>query len=222
MPVIGVIRVSNNVIRIMQIVVLSGNGLKEELLNQGVQPQAEPVWIEHPEAFLNYPQASACIDLLFENTKERLRILNQIACPVVINSVVHTLEETNPSFIRINGWNTFLKSNLIEAHSPEERRAIAESILAQFNRQVQWLDDEPGFITPRVISMIINEAFISLEEGVSTKEEINKAMKLGTNYPYGPFEWAEKIGLKNICTLLQKLSDKEKRYQPSALIQQAG
>ena len=42
--------------------------------------------------------------------------------------------------------------------------------------------------------MIINEAFLALQEGVSTKEEINTAMKLGTNYPLGPFEWVEKIG----------------------------
>jgi 3-hydroxybutyryl-CoA dehydrogenase len=37
-------------------------------------------------------------------------------------------------------------------------------------------------------------------------------MKLGTNYPFGPFEWSEKIGLKNICDLLQELSKTEGRY----------
>jgi 3-hydroxybutyryl-CoA dehydrogenase len=72
--------------------------------------------------------------------------------------------------------------------------------------------DEIGFITPRVVSMIINEAFIALKEGVSTKGEIDTAMKLGTNYPYGPFEWAEKIGVEKIKSLLDKLSMQEKRY----------
>jgi 3-hydroxybutyryl-CoA dehydrogenase len=58
--------------------------------------------------------------------------------------------------------------------------------------------------------MIVNEAFIALKEGVSTKEEIDIAMKLGTNYPYGPFEWAEKIGTERIKNLLSKLSVEKK------------
>ena len=66
--------------------------------------------------------------------------------------------------------------------------------------------------------MIINEAYFTLEENVSTKEEIDIAMKLGTNYPYGPFEWSKKIGLKNIADLLKELFITEKRYQPAALL----
>jgi 3-hydroxybutyryl-CoA dehydrogenase len=66
--------------------------------------------------------------------------------------------------------------------------------------------------------MIINEAYFALEENVSTKEEIDIAMKLGTNYPYGPFEWAKKIGLKNVVRLLTELSLSEKRYQPAGLL----
>jgi len=43
-------------------------------------------------------------------------------------------------------------------------------------------------------------------------------MNLGTNYPYGPFEWCKKIGLKNIAVLLTELSLTEKRYQPASLL----
>ena len=63
--------------------------------------------------------------------------------------------------------------------------------------------------------MIINEAFYALEEKISTMEEIDMAMKLGTNYPSGPFEWAEKIGIRRIYLLLEKLALKEARYTPS-------
>ena len=66
--------------------------------------------------------------------------------------------------------------------------------------------------------MIINEGYFALQNNVSTKEEIDIAMKLGTNYPYGPFEWSKKIGLKNIYALLQKLSITDKRYTPSSLL----
>ena len=98
------------------------------------------------------------------------------------------------------------------------KKGLAEKVLSQFNKTPEWLDDISGFIAPRVISSIINEAYFALSEGVSTKEEIDTAMKLGTNYPYGPFEWSRKIGLKNIATLLTKLSAEEERYTPSKLL----
>ncbi len=79
-------------------------------------------------------------------------------------------------------------------------------MLAHFGRRVEWLPDEPGFVTPRVISMIINEAYFAFAEGVSTPEEIDTAMKLGTNYPYGPIEWGNRIGLQNVVRLLKKLA----------------
>jgi 3-hydroxybutyryl-CoA dehydrogenase len=43
-------------------------------------------------------------------------------------------------------------------------------------------------------------------------------MKLGTNYPFGPFEWAKEIGLNNIYFLLQKLSLTDKCYQPAPML----
>jgi 3-hydroxybutyryl-CoA dehydrogenase len=67
-------------------------------------------------------------------------------------------------------------------------------------------------ITPRIIAMIINEAWFSLAENISTRDEIDTAMKLGTNYPYGPFEWGEKIGLNRIIELLNELQKTDKRY----------
>ena len=66
--------------------------------------------------------------------------------------------------------------------------------------------------------MIINEAFFALEDNVSSKAEIDTAMKLGTNYPFGPFEWAAVMGLENILALLQKLYTTDSRYKPSQLL----
>ena len=69
--------------------------------------------------------------------------------------------------------------------------------------------------------MICNEACYALGEGISTREEIDVAMKLGTNYPYGPFEWMEKIGSGRIKELLTELQRSESRYTiASALLNQ--
>ncbi|OUR97853.1 hypothetical protein A9Q84_06550 [Halobacteriovorax marinus] len=74
-----------------------------------------------------------------------------------------------------------------------------------------------GFTYPRVISMVINEAFFSLEDKLARPRDIDTAMKFGVNYPLGPFEWVKKIGPKNILRLLETLYDvtRDQRYRPS-------
>ncbi len=204
----------------MQIIVLADDLQREELSGNTFSPDV--VWVINEEEFLHYKNADAFIDLEFINTPDRKTFLAQfLPKPVIINSVIDTLGEINPSFIRINAWNSFLNSELIEACAiNDELKKVAEYIFKPFNKSVEWLPDEPGFITPRIISMIINEAYFALSENVSTMMEIDTAMKLGTAYPYGPFEWGNKIGLQNIVTLLKKLSKKQPRYSPCELLVQ--
>jgi 3-hydroxybutyryl-CoA dehydrogenase len=57
----------------------------------------------------------------------------------------------------------------------------------------------------RVISCIVNEAYLALSEGVATAEDIDRAMKLGANYPRGPFEWEDEIGTDRILHTLDSL-----------------
>ncbi|MFL5742326.1 MAG: 3-hydroxyacyl-CoA dehydrogenase family protein [Flavisolibacter sp.] len=203
----------------MQILVLADEGQKKELLAQGTLPGTEVFWLQDPGMMHQYSDASACIDLLFTPTEDRIELLKKLSPRIIlVNSVAHTLSESDSRFIRINGWNSFLASGLIEASALPAHRENGEKVLQQFNKKIEWLPDIPGFVTPRVVSMIINEAYLSLEENISTKEEINTAMKLGTNYPYGPFEWAEKIGPVRVRQLLEKLSASSSRYQPSQLL----
>jgi 3-hydroxybutyryl-CoA dehydrogenase len=63
----------------------------------------------------------------------------------------------------------------------------------------------PEDVALRVISCIVNEAFLALSEGVATAEDIDRAMKLGANYPKGPFEWADEIGADRILRTLDSL-----------------
>jgi 3-hydroxybutyryl-CoA dehydrogenase len=60
-------------------------------------------------------------------------------------------------------------------------------------------------VSLRVISCIVNEAFLALSEGVATAEDIDRAMKLGANYPKGTFEWVEEIGAHSIVETLDSL-----------------
>ena len=89
------------------------------------------------------------------------------------------------------------------------------SVFDQLNKKIIKVADEPGLVAARIISMIINEAFFTVGDQVCSRQEIDTAMKLGTNYPLGPFEWMAEIGLENILELLQKLALTDKRYLPA-------
>ena len=140
---------------------------------------------------------------------------SNISIPVFVNSVDKTLREIkgNKNVIRINGWHGFLSNQSWEVAGNINDKVY--SILMAINKVPIATADEPGFISARIIAMIVNEAFFALGEFVSSREEINIAMKLGTNYPYGPFEWADMIGLSNIYSLLNRLAKEDTRYHPA-------
>jgi 3-hydroxybutyryl-CoA dehydrogenase len=128
-----------------------------------------------------------------------------------------------PNFIRINAWPGMLKRGRMECVANAEIRGEAEKVLGFLHKKVDWLPDTPGMVFPRVISMIINEAWFAWGEGVSSKAEIDTAMQLGTNYPLGPFAWGDLIGLNRICHLLSVLAEKDDRYRIApALLQEVG
>ncbi len=204
----------------MKIVVLSNEDAKNELLTQCQNDSILVIHITEVAEFSNHTEADAFFDLQFEMNAERVELLKKFSAkPIFINAVPFTILETDTSFIRVNGWSTFLKNELVEAACLNEfLKTAAEKIITALHKTIEWVPDVKGFISARVVSMIINEAYFALEEKVSTKREIDTAMKLGTNYPYGPFEWGELIGLKNIYELLNELSKTESRYTPAALL----
>ena len=204
----------------MRVAVLADDGMKEELIASGYDQECIIEWFRSPDEFPAAANADAVFDLLFEKNDYSISHLKKISSKLIfVNSVCKTINEIGLPVIRVNGWPGFLSRNITEASCNEDTdKKQAETILAAFGKRVEWVPDVKGFISPRVVSMIINEAYFALEEKVSTKEDIDIAMKLGTNYPYGPFEWSGKIGLKNISTLLTELSKQEKRYEPSTLL----
>jgi len=203
----------------MRLAILANEHQKEEILVGGIKDDCKVDWIKTPAELSEFDNCDALIDLLFEeNGYDTSYLKCFLSKPVIVNSIIKTIEEIGVDVIRINGWPGFLKRSVAEISCSDANKVNAETILNEFNKKTEFIPDIRGFVSSRVISMIINEAYFALEEKVSTKEEIDTAMKLGTNYPYGPFEWAEKIGLKNIVSLLTELSLTEKRYQPAGLL----
>lgn len=196
----------------MQLVVLATDEQWTELAVGAPELQ----WIRAAEnfSFLQYPQADAFFILHYQELPD----CSQTVQPIFLNSVTVTLKELDAQqhVLRINGWNSFLKRPLWEVAGTISE--TAGSILNQINKTAVAVKDETGFIADKAVAMIINEAYFAAGDEVSDKAAIDTAMKLGTNYPYGPFEWAEIIGLQNIYSLLQKLSTGDASYTPAPFL----
>lgn len=85
---------------------------------------------------------------------------------------------------------------------------------------ITWVEDRVGMAVPRVLAMIINEAFYTLQEKTASAADIDISMKLGTNYPFGPFQWADRIGIAQVYHLLNRLFEDthDDRYKVAALL----
>jgi 3-hydroxybutyryl-CoA dehydrogenase len=86
--------------------------------------------------------------------------------------------------------------------------------------ETELVGDVVGLITPRVLAMLVNEAAFAVQEGVASVADTDNAMKLGTNYPKGPLEWADEMGLDLVLALLDSLHNeyKQERYRACSLL----
>jgi 3-hydroxybutyryl-CoA dehydrogenase len=121
------------------------------------------------------------------------------------------------------GLPTFLNRELLEVSLRKQSDLSSlEKVCKELSTEFVVVEDRVGMATPRVICMIINEAYFTVQEGTATREDIDVAMKLGTNYPYGPFEWCEKIDIRNVYQLLQSVyqETKDERYKICSLLKE--
>jgi len=182
-------------------------------------PSATVMSCDSVTAMLN-EDADAYFDLEFTKDLERIKTLSRLLPKLVfVNAVVDTLKEIGQPFVRLNAWPTFFNRDICELVVANESLLSTKQFMELINWKYQIVADEPGMISTRIVAMIINEAYYTTEAGVSSREEIDIAMKLGTNYPYGPFAWANKIGLQNIVSLLTALQKAHERYTISSLLE---
>ncbi len=208
---------------LMKFAILANEAQKKAFLQRSWPPQAELIWVDSLRALL-ITEADHYWDFLFDNDATRTSHLQSLAkqAPVWVNTVVDTEKEMGSDFIRFNGWITCIERPLLEitVYSLSQQEQV-KSVMQYLQWHFQLVPDLVGMVTPRVIAMLVNEAYYTLEMEVSTPQEIDTAMRLGTNYPWGPFEWSEKIGMDNIYRLLSKLASLDKRYTVSTALTKA-
>lgn len=169
-------------------------------------------------------------DLDFEEHTERMKTYTTMpsvvfllsAASLQLGRVAHEEGIALPQHILgFNALPGFINRSVkeISRHSAEQ-----SAIIKQLEADLQWKAgvtlDRVGMVTPRILFMIMNEAYFTLQEGTAGKDDIDTAMMLGTNYPMGPFAWAKKIGLKAVVELLDALyhDTHDERYKVCPLL----
>jgi 3-hydroxybutyryl-CoA dehydrogenase len=101
------------------------------------------------------------------------------------------------------------------ATSQEALEAAGRHFAALGKRVERAAGDAPGLVLGRVLCQIVNEAHFAVQEGVASSGDVDTAMRLGFNWPRGPFEWAEAIGLARVVGCLDALHAElgEERYR---------
>ena len=96
---------------------------------------------------------------------------------------------------------------------------ISKEFVISLNKEPVEVKESPGFIVNRVLIPMINEAALIFGEGVSSAEDIDKAMMLGANHPVGPLALADMIGI-DVCQAIMETLKKDfnsEKYQPAPI-----
>ncbi len=104
----------------------------------------------------------------------------------------------------------------------EETIAAARSLCERLGKTAIEVKDSPGFVVNRILGPMINEAVCLLQEGVASREDIDKAMTLGTRHPMGPLALADFVGLDTCLAIIEVLHKemKDDKYKPCPLLKE--
>ncbi len=102
----------------------------------------------------------------------------------------------------------------------EETLSRTQKLVEKMGKVSTCSEDVPGFITNRILMPYINEAIFVLYEGIADKQNIDKAMLLGTNVPMGPLALADFIGLDTCLAIMKVLHEEfgDSKYRPCPLL----
>ncbi|MEK6278023.1 MAG: 3-hydroxyacyl-CoA dehydrogenase NAD-binding domain-containing protein [Actinomycetota bacterium] len=104
--------------------------------------------------------------------------------------------------------------------TPQDARDDAERFFTALGLHFEWVGDVPGLVLGRIVSQLVNEAAFALQKGVGSAEDVDTALRLGFNYPRGPLEWGDEIGLDHVLAVLDGLREElgEERYRAAPLL----
>lgn len=176
------------------------------------------------------------IEAIFEKMEIKKEVFAEVdaVCPpdVVFASNTSSLSITEmasvtkrPSnFVGLHFFNPAPVMKLVEvirgSETSDDTLSFAKDFTRKLGKEPVEVNESPGFIVNRLLVPMLNEAFNLLMEGVASPEDVDKAMKLGTNAPMGPFELADIVGLDVILDVMEYIHGEtgNPKFSPSPLL----
>ncbi len=153
-----------------------------------------------PSAILASNTSSISINTIAESTSRPDRVIGMhFMNPVPIMKLVEVINGT---------------------HTTELVTSEVISVIEALGKTPLQCNDSPGFVSNRILCPMINEAIITLDEGVAEVDAIDGIMKLGMNHPIGPLALADLIGLDTVLNIMRVLHEglEDEKYAPSPLL----
>lgn len=178
------------------------------------------------------------IEAIIENLDVKKKLLTQLSEFAVEDAII----ASNTSALSLTDIANFYKKpenvigmhffnppvvmKLVELIKTEQTSAkifdISKEFVLTLKKEPVEVKESPGFVVNRVLIPMINEAAMVFGEGVSSAEDIDKAMKLGANHPIGPLALADMIGI-DVCQAIMETLQKDfnsDKYKPAPVFSQ--
>lgn len=183
----------------------------------------------------DFKSCDLAIEAIVENTDIKVKLFQELdslmAKDALIASNTSSISITRlaastkrPSqFMGVHFMNPVPVMKLVELikglQTSEETYTTLQQLCEKMGKQTVLAIDSPGFIVNRILCPMINEAIYLLQEGVKP-EDVDNAMKLGTNQPMGPLTLADFVGLDTLLYILRILHNElgEDKYRPCPLL----
>ncbi|MFH1480684.1 MAG: 3-hydroxyacyl-CoA dehydrogenase family protein [Pseudomonadota bacterium] len=215
-----------------KIILLGKGNLARSFLDFCSESQMEVRLLESPEKISAHIQDADIIVQFIEDDVDYLSKLKDtiIQFPKIwlseisTESISHIAGQTgSPEVVVGFTLNTYTGERFVQLMGGErtgsEALDKAKSFFESLKFAVVLSRDHPGFVLDRVVSSMINEAIYMAMYGVAEMKDIDSMMRLGANFPMGPFEYADAVGLDRILNTLEWLTKElGPHYQPCPLL----
>lgn len=197
----------------MKVVYSIPDYVEDTFFQQVVRLGHTAVRLQEASLFKAHVDADLFIDGTFSGNYEIL------SAPLLINAPANTWKDiigVPKNSARICAWPGFWQRTLWEFVPHPDCHVDWHALLLHFGIEGREVKDIAGLVAPRILSTIINEAVFTFADGIAVVDDIDTAMRLGTNYPKGPLEWGKSIGPHEIIKVLNEMEKEDRRYKPHA------
>lgn len=214
--------------------------LDKQLEKWGITQAEKKLILNRIQKVTHFAELSTCdmvIETIIEDLEAKKEIFSQLdqVCPshVILASNTSTLSLTELASStkypeRVIGMHFIHPVSKVDLVEIIRGLKTSEHTFTETKRFVEEVSDKkgimvyesPGFVTTRMITLMINEAMHLLQEGVASAEDIDDAMRIGYNFQHGPLEMADRFGLDSILAALERMFREygELKYRPSIVL----